>query len=86
VIQASINPDPAPALKATRELLKSEPQLLSARITEIKLLVKAGKTAEAELRAKALISAHPELKEIPKIRAWANLPEGTTSEHEDYSR
>ena len=86
VIQASNNPDPAPALKATRGLLQNDPELVSARIAEIKLLVKAGKTAEAELRARALISAHPELKEIPKIRAWAKLPEGTTSEHEDYSR
>jgi hypothetical protein len=77
VIQSVLNRPPEAALIDTRELLKEDPTLVSARVAEIKLLIKAGKKSEAELRARSLISAHPELAEVKKIREWANLPKAS---------
>jgi len=91
VLEAQKTQSPEKGLEVTRTLLKEEPTLVSARITEIKLLMKSGKNAEAQLRARALISAHPELKDVPKIREWANLKEATNpgpteSTNEDFAQ
>jgi hypothetical protein len=78
VLEAQKDQSPEKGLEVTRNLLKEEPTLVSARIAEIKLLMKAGRKSEAQGRARALVSAHPELKNVPKIREWANLKDDSS--------
>ena len=67
--------EPKKALVLAQKVRESQPDLISVRIAEIRLLFENGRSDEGKLKAGQLVTDHPELREVPKVREWAGLGE-----------